>query len=243
MATDHALARRLGEGEAVLRFYQWEVPTLSFGRNQRARGAYREEDIRGAGMDLVRRPTGGRAVLHHQELTYAVVLPLRTLGGLRDVYRKVNEGLVLGLTRLGVPAAVSGATGTALPPEAGACFQAPAEGEVVVGGRKLVGSAQARVEGALLQHGSLLLAGDQRRAEVLDGSGANQAQETSGAYVTLSEVLAEPPELSSLIRELAQGVGEVLGGEWRRAEPTSEEETVAEELRKRYESPDWTWRR
>ncbi len=256
MALDHALARELQPEGAVLRLYEWSRPTLSFGRNQRARDAYDEAHIRAGGFDLVRRPTGGRAVLHDQELTYSVVLPLRAHGGLREAYRRINEGLVAGLRSLGVPAEMSGAVGPNLPPEAGACFAAPAEGEVVVAGRKLVGSAQARVEGSLLQHGSLLLRGDQDRVLRLEresGGGVGSPEGPSGLpvaelpaatpFITLSEVLGKVPARDRLVEALVSGVTEVLGGSWAETGPSEQESEVAEELRKLYESSEWTWRR
>src|SRR5690606_669373 len=104
------------------------------------------------------RPTGGREVLHDRELTYAVVVPLRAFGGLRALHRLVNGALVEALRSLGVAADLAPPDGRALRPDAGPCFGGPAEGEVTVGGRKLIGSAQVRVGGAVLQHGSLRLA-------------------------------------------------------------------------------------
>ncbi len=255
MAVDHALADGLPADSGVLRFYRWEIPTISFGRNQRARGAYRADAIREAGVGLVRRPTGGRAVLHHLELTYAVVLPLRAYGGLRQTYRLVNEGLVEGLRALGVPARVSEGGTFALPPEAGACFAAPAEGEVIVEGRKLVGSAQARVEGSLLQHGSLLLAGDQARVRRFEEAQGTDSENGPGAdgtgsptpavepFTTLDQVLLPLPEWGQLVQALARGVTGVLGGEWVPSEVTPSEAEVAERLLDRYQSSDWIWRR
>ncbi len=77
MARDHGLAASLRSGEGVLRLYQWDLPTVSFGRNEPAKGLYLEEMAKKEGVAFVRRPTGGRAVLHHQELTYALVFPGR----------------------------------------------------------------------------------------------------------------------------------------------------------------------
>jgi lipoyl(octanoyl) transferase len=169
MAVDHALLESVQQGgRPVLRLYRWDPPCLSFGRNQRACGIYDEARIRAAGVDVVRRPTGGLAVLHDRELTYCVLAPADALGGPRRAYHLINSALVAGLASLGVPAAVAGA-GSGPDPIGDAampCFQAPAAGEVVAGGRKLVGSAQ-RCEGrTLLQHGSILLDGSQ--AAVLD---------------------------------------------------------------------------
>ena len=166
MALDHALALTLRQGTGVLRLYGWSRPTVSFGRNEPASGVYDAGSDAVRGLDFVRRPTGGRAVLHEHELTYAVVVPLRALGGPREAYRRINEALAAGLSALGVDVEVT-KRGAAHRPDAGPCFQEAAPGEVVMSGRKLVGSAQARVGPALLQHGSIVLHTDQSELERL----------------------------------------------------------------------------
>ena len=151
MAVDHALAACLSPGEAVLRIYRWSGPTVSFGRNEPAHDRYGPALGRDAGIEFVRRPTGGRAVLHDRELTYAAVLPGPSRGGLKAAYGLINRGLVEALSSLGVPAQMAAGRGPPAGPDSGPCFDEPAPGEVTVAGRKLVGSAQARLEGALLQ--------------------------------------------------------------------------------------------
>ena len=108
MALDHALMRRAAAtGDAVLRVYSWSRPCLSLGRHQRARGIYDPDAIRSAGMDVVRRPTGGGAVLHHREVTYSVTTPLAVAGStsayhrVRHVYEAVNGLLLEALLTLG----------------------------------------------------------------------------------------------------------------------------------------------
>jgi lipoate-protein ligase A len=235
MAVDHALADCVAEGEAVLRLYQWERPTLSLGRNEPA-AIYPIEAIRSKGMDVVRRPTGGRAVLHDAELTYAVVAPITTWAP-RAAYRAINEALAAALRSLGAPVGVSEGSVRALGPHAGPCFRSPAAGEVVAAGRKLVGSAQARIGEALLQHGSILLGGSQ-----LALGGETGADPDSGP-VTLSELV---PYVS--IDEVAAAVAESLrmrlGGEWGEGElrPTEEEAALRLEA-ERYGRDTWTWRR
>jgi len=160
MALDHALAETLEDGVAVLRLYEWTEPTVSLGRNEPGRELWGAGSLRHAAFRFVRRPTGGRAVLHRAELTYAAVLPERAFGGPRAAYAAVNEALVEGLRLLGIGVTLAGAS-PALRPDAGPCFDAPAEGEVTVDGGKLVGSAQARLHGALLQHGAILIEDDQ----------------------------------------------------------------------------------
>jgi lipoate-protein ligase A len=159
MAIDSALLERAEAGERWLRLYAWQ-PTLSFGRHEPAGRRYDAGRIAALGLAVVRRPTGGRAVWHAGELTYAVVMPADGAGSLRDAYRDIHLLLRDALRSLGVPAELA-PLGRAIPVDAGACFASPAGGEVVVGGRKVVGSAQLRRGSALLQHGSILLLDDQ----------------------------------------------------------------------------------
>src|SRR5438105_3671850 len=162
MARDVALMRRAKEtGEVVFSVYGWSQPTLSVGRNQRANGCYDRERLQAMRVDVVRRPTGGRALLHHRELTYSVTAPLEFSASLRESYERINRILLFGLQQLGVGASVASGVGAALPPTDVPCFAAPARGELVSDGRKLVGSAQCRDDGALLQHGSILIDDDQ----------------------------------------------------------------------------------
>src|ERR1700681_3749079 len=103
MARDTALqARAARTGETVFSIYSWSQPTLSFGRNQPASGLYDVVKIGGAGIDVVRRPTGGRAILHHREVTYSVTAPLNGAAPLRETYSRINRILQTGLSRLGV---------------------------------------------------------------------------------------------------------------------------------------------
>ena len=162
MALDGALMHRAERtGEAVLRVYEWDGPTLSLGRNQRALGTYDAASARALGVGVVRRPTGGRALLHHREVTYSVTAPVDRAGSLRESYGRINRLLLDGLRRLGVAAALARPAGRAPLPTDAPCFEVPVEGELVVGDRKLVGSAQWRDRGALLQHGSILVEDDQ----------------------------------------------------------------------------------
>lgn len=237
MAIDHALAETLEPGRGVLRLYGWVQPTVSFGRNEAAVGRYSLRVAGTSGIDCVRRPTGGRAVLHSAELTYAVVTPVRALGGARLAYRLINEALAGALRSLGADVALAGPA-AAVSPDAGPCFRAPAEGEVVADGRKLVGSAQARIGGALLQHGSILLAGDQSALGALFGE----------------EAVDEPPAtLLRLVGNVAEGIvaeavetsmAEVLGGRWSAGTYEAPETAAADRLEhERYGEDSWTWRR
>jgi lipoate-protein ligase A len=167
MAWDVALLDRARRtGEAVLRVYAWTRPTLSLGRHERALGRFDAAHLRTTGVDVVRRPTGGRALLHHREVTYSVTAPVEGLS-LGESYRAINEVLIAALRALGVTARPAPRRAAPMRPGTGACFSEPNEGELEAGigtlVGKLVGSAQWRDEGAFLQHGSILVEDDQSR--------------------------------------------------------------------------------
>ncbi len=236
MALDHALAETLDDGVAVLRLYEWTEPTVSFGRNEPARERWGPAtDGRVAGAEpafrFVRRPTGGRAVLHRAELTYAAVLPDRAFGGPRGAYAAVNQALVEGLGLLGVQVALAG-TSPALRPDAGPCFDTPAEGEVVLEGGKLVGSAQARLDGALLQHGAILIEDDQ--GALGSGSAARPLRRHLES-VTVADV-RDAVERGFRTR--------FADARWREADHDARVlEAAARWESERYDDEGWTWRR
>jgi lipoyl(octanoyl) transferase len=234
MALDHALAETLGEGVAVLRLYEWSEPTISLGRNEPAAERWGGARAGGPGAHpfrFVRRPTGGRAVLHRGELTYAAVLPDRAFGGPRAAYAAVNEALVEGLRLLGVGVTLAGAS-PALRPDAGPCFDVPAAGEVVVDGGKLVGSAQARLGGALLQHGAILIEDDQA---ALGSASAARPLRRLVESVTVADVRDAVEE--GFRRRFADAL-------WREADAGRRVREAAARLEaERYENDAWTWRR
>ncbi|HSJ05710.1 MAG TPA: lipoate--protein ligase family protein [Longimicrobiales bacterium] len=247
MAVDHALLESVqAGGRPVLRLYRWDPACLSLGRNQHARGLYDEARLRETGIDIVRRPTGGLAVLHHLELTYCVLAPVSVLGGPRAAYRAINGALVDGLRRLGVPAGLAAGGAGRDPRRAAAepCFHAPADGEVVAGGRKLVGSAQ-RCEGAtLLQHGSILLAGSQSTVlGLLRGGPAPAGPEQVAGSVTMEEILGAVPGWDEMVAALTSGFGRTLGTRLAPDALNHEEAVRAEALEATYRDAAWTWRR
>lgn len=243
MARDHTLALDLPPGHAVLRLYQWSRPTLSLGRNEPAWERYDREGLEERGLAVVRRPTGGRAVLHHREVTYCVVAPIRPLGGVRSAYGLLNRALARGLARLGVPVELAG-DGPVAGPGAGPCFREPAPGEVVARGRKLVGSAQRRLGGNLLQHGSILLADDQSLlARMERGPVPGQA-----GPATLTDLLGREVGAAEVRAAVIDGCREVLPGDWR-TDPAEDSFRPPDlplhprrELLDRYRSREWTWR-
>ncbi len=241
MAVDEALLASVrGGGPPTLRFYRWSPACLSLGRNQPARGQYDLEAIRARGIDVVRRPTGGRAVLHDRELTYSVAVPDGLLGSPRATYAVVNQALAAGVRRLGVPAELAPRSGGRVPvPSLAPCFKEPVEGEIIAGGRKLIGSAQYREGGVVLQHGSLLLDGDQAEVRSLLCEPPGEAESTAPA--TLAMFCDPLPSWNALVAELAAAWEETLGVVSCLSQLSLEEQLCASRLMERYSAPAWTW--
>lgn len=240
MAWDLALldhARRTGE--ATLRVYAWSRPTLSFGRHERTRGRFSADALARAGVDAVRRPTGGRALLHDREVTYAVAAPAAGLS-LRESYRAINALLSDALRRLGVAARPAPRRDAPQRPGLAPCFAEPNEGEIVVDGAKLVGSAQWRDDGAFVQHGSILLADDQARIPSL-ATPTPTPPGTSAATLrvaTLSGLLGREVAYAEVRDALRAGVTSTPFAE---SDPGTLHDV--EVHRARFASDEWSWRR
>lgn len=238
MALDVALmARARRTGETVLRIYGWSTPTLSFGRNQRAADAYDAESVTRAGLDVVRRPTGGRALLHDREITYSVTAPAD--GSLGAAYHRINLLLLNALESLGVPTEIVAPASRSALPSSTPCFAEPAAGELSARGRKLVGSAQWRDAGALLQHGSILVDDDQGRiADVM-----REPPVPVPPPATLNALLGRAPSAEEMGTHLLASVRSLadIRADWFDVEPDvlADAERQADQFR----NPGWTWRR
>jgi lipoate-protein ligase A len=243
MALDAALLASVAAGASpAVRFYRWAPACLSLGRNQLANDVYDRTRVAALGIDIVRRPTGGLAVLHDDELTYAVTAPAALFGGPRAAYRDIHRAIAAGLATLGIETRLAAANSTL--PERGIsaapCFAAPAGGEVVVGDRKLVGSAQRCERRTLLQHGSILIDGRQERVDALRSRPAPTSTDTS---VALAELLGSVPAWDSLLNALARGFEQVLGVCLQPAPLDEGERALAGRLEETYRDDAWTWRR
>lgn len=248
MAVDEALVEAVDAGRSapVLRLYRWSPPALSLGFSQSFEAA--DATFCAAhGVDLVRRPTGGRAVLHHLELTYAVLAPLGTGTFTRDLqaaYQAICRALVAGLAELGVSAEVAGRPDGDLvrPSQAIPCFIGPASGEVVAGGRKLVGSAMRRAGNSILQHGSILEGWDGfLQAGCL---GLKDDSSLRPAVVTLGDLLGSAPAPEALAAAIAGGFSRTFGVAFQRSVLAAGERKRAELLeRERYGHERFTVRR
>ena len=244
MAIDCALLDLVRSGEgAVLRVYRWDPHCLSFGRHEPALRRYGRDNVLARGIDVVRRPTGGRAVWHARELTYSVAQPSAGIS-LKESYRAIHGMLADAVRRLGAPALLAANPARVAGVGAGACFAQPVGGEVIVSGRKVIGSAQLREEGVLLQHGSMLLSDDQALVRELagHGPGAMGYGEHGMGEATLSIALGRPvsfAQAASAVKEAAQAWESDLCN----IEDTASILRLAERHHDRFKSEEWTWLR
>jgi lipoate-protein ligase A len=222
MAVDAALldeVEHCDEARTIVRFYRWRRPTISLGRNQKKESSVDTAFCAEEGMDIVHRPTGGRAVLHDNELTYAVASNDRQHFGetIYANYKSVSEALCLAFQRLGVPAVLAPETRrephTVNAPDL-PCFMSPARYELTAGGRKIVGSAQRRLRRSFLQHGSMPIRCDREtlaRATFMADPGPLY-KEMAG----LAEILPAAPSTAELTNALVGGFQERFGIGFRR---------------------------
>lgn len=267
MALDEAILETAGRGDEppTLRLYAWFPPCLSLGYAQPLADVSWEA-LESRGWELVRRPTGGRAILHTDELTYSVAGPLgeqRLAGGVLESYRTLAGALLRALILLGIPAQAlekPSPPGTAedqreagerVPSNQGknpVCFEMPSNYEITVGGKKLIGSAQARRKEGLLQHGSLPLHGDlERITQVLafpDRVTREAAAERLSRRATTAErVLGRPLPWEQAAQAFVHAFQEILDLDLELGEPTRAEWLRAEELvGEKYANPKWTGR-
>jgi lipoate-protein ligase A len=243
MARDSALqARAARTGETVFSIYSWTRPTLSFGRHQPAAGLYDIEKIRSAHVDVVRRPTGGRAILHDREVTYSVTAPAGDAEPLRETYARINRILLDGFARLGVDVELASPSERAPAPSMRPCFEAPGEGELVAHGSKLVGSAQWRDEGALLQHGSILVEDDQSSLPSFAAPGTAPNNGSIPRPATLHALLGRSPG----IEEVASAMFDAVRSREDEGATVMAEEDIRGETVSRiphFLDEGWTWRR
>ncbi len=250
MALDEAILLSISEGASppTLRLYAWDPPCLSLGYSQSV------EDVdlgrlAEAGWDLVRRPTGGRAILHADELTYSVALPAShplTAGGVLASFRRLSSALQEGLSQMGLDADINPELRSpGEEPPNPVCFEVPSAYEITVAGRKLVGSAQLRRLKGILQHGSIPLAGDLGRiCSVLrfanDGDREQAASELRRRASTVEAALGTRVTWDEAAQAIARGFDRAFGIELQFGEISPEEKIAAARLRsERYAQPDW----
>jgi lipoyl(octanoyl) transferase len=246
MAVDEAILIQYLDNPVppTLRFYGWEIPTLSLGYFQEAGREVNMPDLKKRGFGFVRRCTGGRAVLHHRELTYSII------GGEKDgfpnslaeVYLFISKALADTFRRFGVTAQLH-STGLSGNPGTGACFATPSWYEILVDNRKLVGSAQFRLKNSFLQHGSILV--DFSAADLVSVLNLHQKSpaeaiadlEKKVTSFTQLGIIIQPEELSHAIKA---GFERVYGIECKAGSLSGEEQRLIKQLmEEKYASDSW----
>ncbi|HHV78962.1 MAG TPA: lipoate--protein ligase family protein [Firmicutes bacterium] len=240
MAIDEAIliCHAKGFSPPTLRFYGWAPPALSLGYAQVASKVVDFKSCASLGVDLVRRPTGGRAVLHEDEVTYSVVVASALVPGtVEQTYLKFSTALTSALRALGVPATIAPrARGLALRHSSSLCFEAASSYEILVNGKKLVGSAQTRRYGCILQHGSIVMSMDYSKLEavVKDGGAGLRNRATS-----IEEAIGRRLRREELIGQLIVAFKEAVCGEVHEGDLEPEERCLAHELRLKYADVEW----
>lgn len=199
MDYDLELAAGCRSGSAVLRFYGWQPYCISLGANQRME-EINTEKAQKDGIDIVKRPTGGRAILHARELTYSVILPADCGLSSNEIYRLISLSLVEGLRNFDKGLSeveletIQPDFGSLLKTPSGtACFASTAKSEVKFRGRKLIGSAQRKLNRSILQHGSLLLGSHHRN--IPDYLNLDQ----EGRQAVIEELLTKTTDLNEIL--------------------------------------------
>ncbi len=242
MALDEAIATLVQEGKLppTLRFYGWEKTSITIGAFQRINEVNTEYCLK-KGIPIVRRPTGGRAILHGKDLTYSFSSPNNPpyfSEGLLQTYGYISRAFLLGFKALGMDVQMKSRrekgrvlTGSSL------CFQSVSYGEITLEGKKLIGSAQKRWKRGFLQQGSLMLSIDaDEMKRVFKKVKADQI------ISAMTSVYEHYPHITTgqLIKEISSAFEDVFSIRFLQEEPTQEEIALARKLiEEKYSSPDW----
>jgi len=244
MAVDEYLFRAASsDGRTYVRFYGWQRPTVSLGYSQRIGDVLDLDFCRSHGIDIVRRITGGKLVLHHREVTYSVCSAERAVftSSLADSYRLISRALIRGLEKMGLEASLAEAAPASYSRGFMPCFSLPARDEIEIAGRKIVGSAQKRVGPRFLQHGSIPLESD---PDLLRQVSLPKGKESEFCLTSLSQALGRAVAFEWAVDRLAAGFMEFFGVEpeaWNI--PLKEMSVVRKIEESRYDNPGWTLER
>lgn len=240
MAVDEAILKMVEAAKSTptVRFYAWDPPAVSVGYFQ---DSLKDVDIpacREMGMDIVKRLTGGRAVLHDRELTYSVICPESDPhfpDNILGTYKVISSCLVKGLNFLGLDASLTPSAKRRGRDAPSACFSSPSHYEITISGKKLIGSAQKRGDGAFLQHGSILTDFQRGRlARSLRAGGNLDGVAYLGEYMDV--------DIGRVVECLIRGFEEGLGIRLEEGSLTVEETALAERLaEEKYASREWNF--
>jgi lipoyl(octanoyl) transferase len=245
MAVDEVLLQGVADSRTppTLRFYQWSPACLSLGYFQ-SLDVVDLDACRALGIDVTRRPTGGRAILHDRELTYSLTLPAAVLGveaGILPSYHRISRALRAGLEQLGVRTTMADESAGMRSNDRGPiCFDRPSAHEILLDGRKLIGSAQVRRGGALLQHGSILIEPRmERMVACLRPTGeAPDLRSLNGGVAGLAEVgsITAREIGGAIARAVSREFGVALAGS---SLAESERLAAADLTASKYQAPAW----
>ncbi|MDD4356549.1 MAG: biotin/lipoate A/B protein ligase family protein [Smithellaceae bacterium] len=235
----------------TLRFYGWSRPAVSIGYFQELQKEINDERCRLSDVKVVRRITGGKAVYHHDEITYSIAA-----GSLTDLfpddvagtYKIISLCLLRGLAHLGIHATLADtlSVGAGREPDLDpCCFSVPAGNELMVAGRKICGSAQTRTRGGFLQHGSMLMTFDpvHTAAMILTSDATECCAKLKKSVTAVNELLPSPVSAETLCLALAKGFVDELGIDMAEGTLTPAEKTLSRRLVKKYESDVWNLER
>lgn len=256
MAVDEAIANAVARGDQppTLRLYGWAPPAISLGYHQDRDDGIDLQAVRERGYDIVRRPTGGRAILHADEGTYSFCIRQAEIAGGNSVmqsYREISRGIIAGLELLGAHVSlgaddIAASAAQDMTEAARAiCFAKTARCDLQAAGRKVVGSAQVRRDGGILQHGSIPLEIDlEDQIAVMPGTDGRMARQVlAGAAMSVNELLGRPVSFNELSEAVAEGFAQTFGVELAPEDLSDEEQAQAVLLREtRYETPEWNER-
>lgn len=258
MALDEALLHWHSEGliPPVIRFYEWNPATLSVGYFQKAKRDLDFDQIHKLGLGFVRRPTGGRAVLHEHELTYSIIVSEQYPNmpkTVTEAYRVLSEGLLKGFQNLGLDAYFS-VPETAeekdalAKPKSAVCFDAPSWYELVVEGKKVAGSAQTRQEGVILQHGAILIDLDQEKLLSVFNFKNEEARQRMKEKlpekaVSINSLSPKKVTVDQCIEAFSKGFMQGLDITLKPYELTDEQQAFVEKLmNEKYKSDEWNYK-
>ena len=252
MAVDESILEHIHRGDSIptLRLYAWDPPCLSLGHAQ----PFSDVDVnrlKQRGWEVVRRVTGGRAILHTDELTYSVIAPAnepRVEGSVLESYNRLAQALLLAVQTLEIPVEMKEGKPTESATPNPVCFEVPSTYEITVNGKKLIGSAQARKKEGVLQHGSLPLTGDLTRicqALIFENEAKREeaAQRLLERATTVESALGVEISWEKAQQAFIHAFEAQLGLSFERGALSESESQRAEELiKEKYAHPSWTER-
>jgi len=242
MAVDEYLLFSLAEeSKTYLRFYQWEKPTVSLGYSQEVSKVVNLNYCQENDIDIVRRITGGKLVLHHHEITYSVCSSDREAfpPSLSDSYKMISQALILGLQKMGIDSYLASDAPASYVKGNMPCFSFPARNEIKVDGKKIVGSAQKRLGPRFLQHGSIPI---ENNGELLELVSSLPRGETTVQMTSLSRVLGREVSFECAVERFREGFSEYFGTNLRpKLFKAQEMDKILEIQRNRYKNRGWNF--